>query len=79
MAAARSAEPICDHPYIPVEIMEQAVINHYGRIGLPETFRTLVRSIIDQAAASNSKLSDDMRDKLAENLDKLDSKECLFP
>lgn len=39
---------ICDHPYIPVEVMEQAVINHYTRIGLPETFRTPVRSIINE-------------------------------
>jgi hypothetical protein len=69
---------ICDHPYIPVEVMEQAVINHYTRIGLPETFRTLVRSIINEAAASNSKLSDDMRKKIADNLADLDKKENYF-
>ncbi len=69
---------ICDHPYIPVEVMEQAVITHYSQIGLPEEFRTLVRSIIDQAAANNNKLSDDMREKLAAHLDKLDSKESYF-
>lgn len=66
---------ICDHPYIPVEVMEQAVINHYTRIGLPEQFRTLVQSVISDAAANNSKLSDEMRTKLAENLTKLDRKE----
>jgi len=69
---------ICDHPYIPVEVMEQAVINHYSRIGLPEKFRTLVRSMIDQAATDNNKLSDEMREKLAGHLDKLDSKENYF-
>jgi hypothetical protein len=69
---------ICDHPYIPVEVMEQAVINHYGRIGLPEKFRTTVQSLINEAAASNSKLSDDMRNKLAANLAKLDKKESYF-
>lgn len=69
---------ICDHPYLPVEVMKQAVINHYARIRLPEKFRTLIYSLIDEAAANNSKLSDDMRDKLAANLAKLDRKESYF-
>jgi len=68
----------CDHPYVPVEVMEQAVTNHYARIGLPEKFRALVRSVITEAAANSSKLSNDMRDKLAAHLDKLDSKESYF-
>ncbi len=58
--------------------MEQAVINHYTRIGLPEKFRTLVRSLTDEAAASNSKLPDEMRDRLSANPDRLDSKESYF-
>jgi site-specific DNA recombinase len=69
---------ICNHPYVPVEVMEQAVINHYQRIGLPEKFRTLVQSLTDQAAANNNKLSDDMRNKLGTNLAKLDKKENYF-
>ncbi|MGH3566350.1 MAG: recombinase family protein [Pseudonocardia sp.] len=69
---------ICDHPYIPVEVMEQAVTNHYARIGLPEKFRALVCSVITEAAANSSKLSNDMREKLAAHLDKLDSKESYF-
>ncbi len=71
-------ERICDHPYIPVEIMEQAVINHYTRIGLPEEFRTLVRAVIDQAATDNHRLSDDMREGFTKQLAKLDSKENYF-
>ncbi len=69
---------ICDHPYIPVEVMEQAVINHYSRLAFPKVFRTEVRSRVDQAAADNHKLSDTMRDKLAKQLDKLDTKENYF-
>ena len=69
---------ICDHPYIPVEVMEQAVINHYTTLGLPEEFRTLIRSLIDDAKTNNSMLSDDMRDKLTANLAKLDKKETYF-
>ncbi|MCA1600328.1 MAG: recombinase family protein [Acidobacteria bacterium] len=69
---------ICDHPYIPVEVMEQAVINHYTRIGLPEQFRTLIQSVISDAAANNNKLSDDMRENLTANLAKLDKKESYF-
>ncbi|MGH3809361.1 MAG: recombinase family protein [Pseudonocardiaceae bacterium] len=69
---------ICDHPYIPVEVMEQAVINHYSRMTLPEKFRSLVRSLIDHAATANHKLSDAMREKLAKQLAKLDTRENYF-
>ena len=71
-------ERICDHPYIPVEVMEQAVINHYTRLGLPDEFRTLIRSVIDQAATNNHKLSDDMREGFTKQLTKLDTKENYF-
>jgi site-specific DNA recombinase len=69
---------ICDHPYVPVEVMERAVVNHYPGIRLPETFRNHVTSLIADAAASNNKLSDDMRDKIIANLAKLDKKENYF-
>ena len=71
-------ERICDHPYVPVEVMEQAVITHYGRIGLPEKFRAEIHAVIDQAKNDNNRLTDDMRDGFTKRLTKLDDKENYF-
>jgi site-specific DNA recombinase len=68
----------CDQPYIPVEIMEQAVITHYARVSFTEDFRAHVRAVVQQAAHDNRELSADMRDKLTKQLAKLDTKENYF-
>ena len=55
------------------------MISHYGHaVTFPAEFRTLVRSVIDQAAANNHRLSDTMRDKLAKQLSKLDTRKDYF-
>lgn len=71
-------ERICDHPYVPVEVMEQAVITHYGRIGLPEKFRAEIHAVIDQAKSDNHRLTDEMREGFTKQLAKLDTKENYF-
>jgi hypothetical protein len=41
---------LCDHPYVPVEIMEKAVVDHYGTaLFLPREFRDEVRALVDEA------------------------------
>jgi site-specific DNA recombinase len=68
----------CDQPYISVEAMEQAVEAHYGdpaSVWLPEDFRAQVRTVVDEAVASNHELTDDMREQFARRLTKLDAKE----
>jgi site-specific DNA recombinase len=69
----------CDQPYVPVEIMEKAVETHYGHaVWLPEEFRAEVRRMVDEAVASSSGLTDDMRDSFARQLAKIDKKESYF-
>ena len=66
----------CDQPYIPVEIMEQAVEDHYGHaVKLPDEFRAQVREAVDAAVATNHNLTDEMRGQYTRRLDKLDAKE----
>jgi hypothetical protein len=66
----------CDQPYVPVEIMEQAVEAHYGdAVWLPDEFRAQVRAAVDAAVATNHSLTDEMRDQYTRRLDKLDAKE----
>ncbi len=66
----------CDQPYIPIEVMEQAVEDHYGHaVKLSEDFRTQVREVVDAAVAANHNLTDEMRDQYTRRLDKLDAKE----
>jgi site-specific DNA recombinase len=66
----------CDQPYVPVEVMEQAVEDHYGQaVRLSNDFRAQVRSAVDAAVATNHDLTDEMRDQYTRRLDKLDAKE----
>jgi hypothetical protein len=69
----------CDHLYIPVEIMEKAIIQHYGfTVSFPKQFQADIRASIDQAATDNHELSDHMRDEYDKRLAKLDTKESYF-
>jgi site-specific DNA recombinase len=66
----------CDQPYVPVEVMEQAVEDHYGHaVRLPDDFRAQIREVVDAAVATNHDLTDEMRDQYTRRLDKLDAKE----
>jgi site-specific DNA recombinase len=70
---------VCDHPYVPVEVMEQAVVQHYGvAVHLPEAFRTELRSEVDQAAHEQYGLSEELRDSLTSRLSALERKEDYY-
>jgi DNA invertase Pin-like site-specific DNA recombinase len=67
---------LCDHPYVPVEVMEKAVADHYGTsLWLPEEFRDEVRALVDEAVAENVSLSDELRQQYQRRLSTLDNKE----
>jgi len=69
-------DKICDQPYIPTEVMEQAVLDHYGHaVWLPDQFRVEIRSAVDAAIATNHDLTDEMQGQYTRRLDKLDAKE----
>jgi hypothetical protein len=70
---------VCDQPYVPVEVIEQAVEDHYGRaVMLPTEFRAEVRTGVDQALKQNHTLSDTMRRRYRDRLDALERKEDYF-
>jgi site-specific DNA recombinase len=72
-------QKLCDQPYIPVDIMEKAVEQHYAHaVILPPELRAAVRGDIEEAVAEHFELSDDMRATLTKQLDKLDAKESYF-
>ena len=67
---------ICDHPFIPVEVMEDAVIEHYGAaVWLPQDFRGEVRLLLEETASQELSLSNELREQLASRLKALDNKE----
>ncbi len=70
---------LCDLPYIPVEVLEEAVVRYYGQVlaTTPEGLAEL-RAGIDEALDSDHGLSDDMREQLGKRLDGLDKKESYF-
>lgn len=72
-------EKVCDHPFVPVEVMEQAVIDHYGvAVHLPEAFRAEVRAEVDRAVGEHYGLSEELRDSLSSRLVALDRKEDYY-
>src|SRR6266545_7038539 len=72
----------CDHPYVPVDVMEQGIEQHYSVVAesiiLPPELRTKIRAGVTAAVAEQYELSDDLRDRFNRQLDKLDRKESYF-
>lgn len=67
---------LCDQPYIPVEVLEQAVLRYYGDVfaATPE-WLALVRDGIDEALSAKHELSGDLLEQYAKRLEALDRKE----
>src|SRR5439155_16192774 len=69
-------EGACDHPYVPVEEMEKAIVSFYNsRAWLPHQFLSEVRAGVDAALSENLTLSKDLRHQHAARLEVLDNKE----
>ncbi|MGH3797887.1 MAG: zinc ribbon domain-containing protein [Pseudonocardiaceae bacterium] len=69
----------CDHPYVPVDVMEQAVEQHYAHaVILPDDMKATVREAVQSAVDEQFVLTDEMRDQFTRQLEKLDSKESYF-
>lgn len=67
---------LCDQPYIPVEVLEEAVVRYYGDVftATPE-WLALVREGVDEALKAGRGLSNDLREQYAKRLEALDRKE----
>ena len=69
----------CDHPYVPVDVMEQVVAEHYAvAVRLPEEVRTAVRAGVQAAMSEHYELSEELREQFTAQLEKLDRKESYF-
>src|SRR5262249_31062055 len=67
---------ICDHPYVPVEVMEKTVIQHYASaVRVSDEFLAAVQASIDEALADNFDLTDELRASYTRRLTSLDKKE----
>ena len=67
---------LCDQPYIPIGIVEEAVARYYGDVLTldPEWLRE-VREAVDAAVATDRGLSVELRDQYDKRLEVLDRKE----
>lgn len=71
----------CDQPYISVEVMEQAVADHYGdrsAVWLSAESRDRLREAVNAAVTTHHELTDELREEFAKRLAKLDRKESYF-
>jgi site-specific DNA recombinase len=70
---------LCDLPFIPVDVLEEAVVRYYGdAVSLPGDWLAQIRGGVDEAAKGHQGLSDALRQQYAKRLDALDRKENYF-
>src|SRR5947207_6332065 len=69
----------CDHPYVPVEEMEKAIVRHYrATVAFSADFRADIRALVDEAADEGSTLTDEARQQYEKRLEDLTRKEDYF-
>ncbi len=68
-------EGLCDLPYLPVEQVEQAIIDHYTTIQLPAQFTADVRTLLEGALADEQTGIRAMHASMERRLKELDAKE----
>jgi site-specific DNA recombinase len=73
-------EGICDQPYMPVEVVEEAVIRHYANLAayLPADFLAEVQAGVDASLTDTLVMTETVRAQLTARLDGLDQKESYF-
>ena len=70
---------LCDLPYIPIEVLEEAVVRYYGdAVTLPAEWLAQVSAGLDAAVSGYHGLSDALRAQHAKRLDALDRKENYY-
>ncbi len=65
-------EGLCDLPYLPVPLVEQAVVDHYARLALPETFLDDMTGRLNESLAESQRTVQDLHDNLKRQLSSLD-------
>ncbi|MFE3228567.1 recombinase family protein [Nocardia sp. NPDC059228] len=71
----RSKEGLCDLPYVPVEMVEEAVAEHYRTLQLSTSFATETRRLLQEVVADEHTTVRDRHASLNRQLKQLDAKE----
>ena len=70
---------LCDLPFIPIEVLEEAVVRYYGdAVTLPAKWLAQVSAGLDAAVSGYHGLSDALRSQHTKRLDALDRKENYY-
>lgn len=65
----------CDQPYLRVELVEAAVVRHYGTVRLSESFRETLRARLDEALVDDLGSLSALKKRLAARMRELDEDE----
>ena len=68
-------EGLCDLPYLPVDIVEEAVIREYAKLELGEDFTTVIIKQLDQVVSDQHKVTAELQASLTLKLQKLEHAE----
>jgi site-specific DNA recombinase len=66
---------ICNLPYLPVAVVENAVERHYATIAIPTETRTRITHSIDNVIADNNSVNDERRSHIKKQLAELNRRE----
>lgn len=66
---------VCDLPYLPVDRVEQAIVDHYATLNLPRTFADDVRRLLEDALAGEQRSVAELHAAVSRKLKELDAKE----
>ena len=70
---------LCDMPYIPIDVLEEAVVRYYGDTLTPGSeWLEAVRAGVREAVTAERGLPDDLREQYEKRLEALDRKESYF-
>lgn len=70
---------VCDLPYIPVEVLEDAVVAYYGdALSVPQSWLDQLQAGLDAAVTNNTDLDDALRAEFTKRLAVLDQREDYF-
>jgi site-specific DNA recombinase len=68
-------EGLCNVPYLNVQAVEQAVLDHYATVSFSAAFKTAVRATLDEALAEDLGSTQAVRERLGLRLAALDTRE----
>jgi len=69
---------VCDLPYLPVDKVEQAIVDHYATLNLPATFVADIRELLEEALAGEQHSIAELHASVSRKLRELEAKEDRF-